>query len=59
MGRGAEEMLFPRGDVSALQTEGGPSLPPGASDAPDSSVKGATLEGASFSSTSPPLAPKL
>ena len=52
-------MLFPRGDVSALQTEGGPSLPPGASDAPDSSVKGATLEGASFSSASPPLAPKL
>lgn len=52
-------MLFPRGDVSALQTEEGPSLPPGASDAPDSSVKGGTLEGASFSSASPPLTPKL
>lgn len=59
MGKGAEEMLFPKGGVSAFQTEEGPSLPPGASDAPDSSVKGGTLEGASFSSASPPLTPKL
>ena len=52
-------MLFPRGDVRTIQTEEGPSLPPGASDAPDSSVKGGTLKGASFSSASSPLTSKL
>lgn len=48
---------FPKGTLLLQQTEEGPPLPPGASEAPDSSVKGGASKGLRLPPL--PLTPKL